>query len=100
MSISLASVARNVVARPPRIMVYGGHGLGKTTFGAGAPSPIFIPTEDGLGVLDVPAFPLATSLTAIMEAIGALYAEPHDYQTVVVDSLDWADDLIWQAING
>lgn len=99
MAINLASVARNVVARPPRIMVYGGHGQGKTTFGANAPAPIFILTEDGLGVLDVPHFPLAQSFDSIMEAIGSLYAEAHDFSTVVIDSCDWLDNLIWAAIN-
>jgi hypothetical protein len=99
MAISLKSVARNVAARPPRIMVYASHGMGKTTFGASTPAPIFILTEDGLGVLDVPHFPLAQSLTEVTEAIGALYQEKHEYGTLVVDSLDWLDNLIWAQIN-
>lgn len=97
--INLASVARNVVARPPRLLVYGNHGVGKSTFGANAPNPIFIITEDGLGVLDVPHFPLAQSFDSVIEAIGALYAEDNEFQTVVIDSLDWLDNLIWQDIN-
>lgn len=99
MSVNLKSIARNVVARPPRIMVYASHGMGKTTFGANAPAPIFILTEDGLGVLDVPHFPLAQSFDSVMEAIGSLYEEDHEYSTVVIDSLDWLDNLIWQTIN-
>lgn len=42
--------------RPPRIMIYGSEGVGKSTFGASAPSPIFIQTEDGLGELDSTSF--------------------------------------------
>jgi hypothetical protein len=99
MAISLSSVARNVVARPPRIIVYGNHGIGKSTFGAAAPNPVFILTEDGLGVLDVPHFPLAQTFDAVMEAIAALYSEENDFSTVVIDSLDWLDNLIWQTIN-
>ena len=34
---------------PPRIMEYGVEGVGKSTFGASAPNPIFVQTEDGLG---------------------------------------------------
>jgi AAA domain len=98
--IKLSSVARNVAARPPRIMVYASHGIGKTTFGAGAPDPIFILTEDGLGILDVPHFPLATSLDDVRQAITALVNEEHEYGTVVVDSLDWLDNLIWAEIHG
>ena len=45
--------------RPPRIMIYGSEGVGKSTFGASAPGAIFIQTEDGLGEIDCRKFPLA-----------------------------------------
>ena len=53
------------------------------------------PTEDGLGILKVPHFPLARTFDAVMEALAALYSEPHDYKTVVVDSVDWLEPLVW-----
>jgi hypothetical protein len=99
MSISLKAVARNRDLKPPRILLYAPHGLGKTTFGASAPEPIFILTEDGLGVLEVNHFPLAQSFADVMEAIGALYSEENAFRTIVIDSLDWLDNLIWQEIN-
>lgn len=99
MAISLQSISRAAAVKAPRIMLYAPHGLGKTTFGASAPNPIFILTEDGLGTLQVPHFPLAKSEAEVLEAIGVLYNEEHAYQTVVVDSLDWLDALIWQDIN-
>jgi hypothetical protein len=99
MVISLSSVARNRDLKPPRIMTFGSHGIGKSTFAASAPSPIFILTEDGLGVLEVDHFPLATEFDDVIEAIGALYNEEHQFQTVVIDSLDWTENLIWQDVN-
>lgn len=99
MAISLQSISRAAAVKAPRIMLYAPHGLGKTTFGASAPKPIFILTEDGLGTLQVPHFPLAKSEAEVLEAIGVLYNEEHEYQTVVVDSLDWLDALIWHDIN-
>ena len=36
-------------ARPPRLLVYGQEGIGKSSFAASAPGAIFIQTEDGLG---------------------------------------------------
>lgn len=99
MALNLASIARNQEFKPPRLMVYASHGIGKTTLAASAPSPIFILTEDGLGILDVAHFPLAQNFDSIIEAIGVLYQEEHEYQTVVVDSLDWLDDLIWRDVN-
>jgi hypothetical protein len=97
MSISLASLAKNS-PKAPRVIIYGEAGCGKTTFGACAPSPVFIQTEDGLGNLDATAFPLATSFDDVMAALQSLYTEDHTFQTLVVDSLDWLEPLVWQKV--
>jgi len=94
MAFDLKSISRNDTILSPRIMLYGVEGIGKSTFAAGAPDPIFILTEDGLGSLDVEHFPIAQSLDNVMDAIGALYAEEHPYKTVVLDSLDWLEAII------
>ena len=80
---------------PPRILLYGTEGIGKSTFAAQAPNPIFIPTEDGLGEIDCASFPLAKKFTDIEAYLSALAIEQHDYQTVVIDSADWAEQIIW-----
>ena len=98
MAFNLASIRKGPQALPPRIVIYGEHGLGKSTFGALAPNPIFIQTEDGLASLDVASFPLATAHEQVLEAVSALYAEKHDFETVVLDSLDWAEKLIWSYV--
>jgi hypothetical protein len=72
--------------------------VGKTSFAASAPAPVFIQTEDGLGTMDAPTFGLLKSYDDVMEAIGALYSEKHPYQTVVLDSLDWLEPLIWASV--
>ncbi len=82
-------------ARPRRVMLYGTHGIGKSTFGAMAEKPIFVPTEDGLADIDCESFPLARSLGEVMAALESLYSGDHDYRTVVIDSLDWLERLIW-----
>jgi AAA domain len=95
MAISLASLKQNTALSAPRILVHGVAGIGKTSFAAGAPHPVFILTEDGLATLDVPHFPLARKFEDVMEALAALYSEPHDFKTVVIDSVDWLEPLIW-----
>ena len=87
-------IERGRAARPRRIMVYGTHGIGKSTFGAMAERPVFIQTEDGLADIDAERFPLATEFKQVIEMLGALYTEEHGYQTVVIDSLDWLERLI------
>ncbi len=84
--------------RPRRLMLYGVHGVGKSTYGAMAERSIFIQTEDGLGDIECDKFPLARSYGDVVTALGELYAEKHDYRTVVVDSLDWLERLIWAEV--
>lgn len=95
MAISLKSIARTTRAsQPPRIVIHGLQGAGKSTFAAGAPSPIFLPFEDGLSGLEVDAFPLLKSWEDAVAAVGSLVNDPHDYATVVIDSLDWLEPHI------
>jgi hypothetical protein len=97
MAIDIASILKSTTAlSAPRILIHGVAGVGKTTFAAGAPAPIFIQTEDGLGTLDVPRFPLARTFEEVMEGLAALYTDRHEFETVVVDSVDWLEPLIWQ----
>ena len=83
---------------PRRVMLYGTHGVGKSTWGSMAPQPIFIQTEDGLGEIACDKFPLARSFDEAMQALSELYGEEHPYHTVVVDSLDWLERLIWEEV--
>lgn len=96
MAIDLKSISKNT-PKAPRITIYGSSGIGKTTFAATAPTPIFVITEDGLGDLDVPHFPLATSYDDVLEALATLGKEEHNFKTVVIDSLDWLEPLVWAA---
>lgn len=98
MAISLASLKKTGTARPPRIVLYGTHGIGKSTFAAQAPNPVFIQTEEGLDAVSATAFPLCQSFDDILECIGVLASESHDFQTVVLDSADWAEQLIQKRV--
>lgn len=98
MAISLASLKRSTAIASPRILIHGVAGVGKTTFAAGAEAPVFIPTEDGLGALEADHFPLAQSFDDVMGALAALYSEEHAFRTVVVDSVDWLEPLVWKAV--
>lgn len=69
-----------------------------STFGSGAPGAIFIPTEDGLGEIDCHRFPLCRSLSEVMACLNAVRREEHSYQTLVIDSLDWLERLIFDEV--
>ncbi len=94
----LESIISGPMPQPRRLMCYGTPGIGKSTFAAQAEAPIFIPTEDGLGEIDCHRFPQATDLSQVLDAIGSLYQEDHQFRTVVIDSLDWLERLIWNEV--
>jgi len=96
MAIDLKSITKNS-ARPPRITLYGPPGIGKTTLAATADNPIFVMCEDGLGDLEVPHFPLCMSFEETLECLASLGREEHEYKTVVIDSLDALEPLVWEA---
>lgn len=99
MAFDLASIQSGPRAAPPRIVLYGPHGIGKTTFGASAPNPIFICTEDGLGMLETPAFPVVESMSDVINAANTLLMQEHDFQTLVLDSADWLDNMIQKELK-
>jgi hypothetical protein len=82
--------------KPPRILIYGPQKIGKSSFGALADSPVFIQVEDGLDGINVDSFPKANSFEEVMKNIQSLAEEEHNFKTVVVDSLDWLEPLIWK----
>ena len=95
---SLSRVMRGRVSKPPRILCYGVEGVGKSTLGSQAPAPIFIPCEDGLDEIPVDRFPLATRFEDVLQALDELINQDHGYETVVIDSVDWCERLLWDSL--
>jgi hypothetical protein len=98
-AFDLNSIKKGKSIHAPRVFLYATHGIGKSTWAAGAPDPIFICTEDGLGSIDTSSFPIATKSADVMAAIATLYNEKHDYKTVVLDSVDWLENIIAKEIE-
>jgi hypothetical protein len=84
--------------KPHLVLIYGPDGVGKTSFAAGAPSPIFLGTEDGTDFLDVARFPSPNSWVDVIESIKELITKEHKFKSLVIDSLDWLEPLLWRQI--
>jgi hypothetical protein len=98
MMISLANVHTTTAVLPPRLIFHGKEGSGKTTLAAQFPSPIFLQTEEGCPAgLSIATFGLLASYDDVISAIAALGNESHSYQTVVIDSVDVLEPLVWNA---
>jgi hypothetical protein len=98
MSLLLTQVQRGRVPKPPRVLLYGGEGVGKSTFGSQAPKPIFIQTEDGLDEINCDKFPLATNYDHVVAALNELRSQEHDYESAIIDSLDWLERLVFDKL--
>lgn len=96
--MTLKDVVRGKIHKPIRALLYGPEGIGKSTFGAGAPAAIFLGAEEGTAQLDVVRFPRPESFAEVMDALRTLSTEKHEYKTLVVDTLDWLEPLIWSFI--
>jgi hypothetical protein len=99
----LNKVVRAKLRAPARIVIYGPEGVGKSTLAADAPNPIWIDAEDGSGLLTVSRYPfrdepnghVPTSYMEILEAIEDLTTSEHDFKTLVLDTVDRIESLIW-----
>lgn len=69
-----------------------------TTFASEAPSPVFLFTEKGRGVLNIAAFPLARTWDDVKSGIRALLSENHEHQALVIDTVDWLEKIIFEAL--
>ncbi len=83
---------------PRRILLYGQHGVGKSSWACQAPNPIFLNIEDGLADLDCDKTPKLNSIGDINSALSWLISEQHDYKTVVLDSADWFEILLFNQV--
>lgn len=95
--MDLTTIQTQEPIRPPRIVIYGDPGIGKSTFMAGAPSALVLDIEGGLDALEVARYK-TQSVADIMDAISTLYTQEHQYATLGIDSADWMEQLIFNQV--
>ena len=76
-----------------KVTVYGPEGIGKSTFASRFPRPLFIDTEGSTAHLDVDRLERPSSWVMLMQYIDALKKDNQGYQTLVIDTVDWAEHL-------
>lgn len=96
--MTLEGIITGPTPKPRRMLVYGVNGIGKSTFASQAPNPIVIQTEEGMDDIGAPRFPLATTLADVWRAIESLRTQEHEYQTLVIDTIDWLEPLIFAEV--
>lgn len=94
----IAAVSRGVRTEPHKVLIFGGPGLGKSTFAADAPDPVFLDTERGTAHLDVPRFPVPETWQDALDAVHELETSEHSFKTFVIDTLDHLEPLLWAKV--
>lgn len=84
--------------RARKVLLYGVEGVGKSTWAAGAPRPIFLNFEDGVADIEVDKTERLTSYPETLDAMRWLHGGEHDYQSVVFDTVDWFERLVQQQV--
>lgn len=85
-------------ARAQRVVIYGPEGIGKSSLAAQFPDPLFIDTEGSTDNMDVARADKPTSWTMLMNHIAFVKANPTICQTLIIDTIDWAETLALQYI--
>ena len=81
-----------------KVVIYGAEGIGKSTFASHFPDPIFIDTEGSTKKLDIKRFDKPTSWEMLKEEIQYAINNPSVCKTLVIDTIDWAEQLCINAI--
>lgn len=101
----LAKVHKGRLRMPLRYVFYGPEGAGKSTLAAHAPAPIWLDVEDGTARLDVARYAFRDdglgghvpyTYEDVLSAITDLGTSEHSYQTLVIDTADRLESLIWK----
>lgn len=85
-------------AGPLMVWLYGVEGIGKSSFAAAFPKPAFIDVENGTNELDVARVPPPDggwTWEAVLDAVRAHETADHDRETLVIDTVDELQALLW-----
>jgi len=85
-------IQKGIIKSPQKITIYGPEGVGKTTLAASFPAPLFIDTESSTKQLDVARVTAKTwaEIEEVFKSANLLT----EYQTLVLDTVDWAATML------
>lgn len=83
-----------------KVVIYGPEGIGKSTFAAQFPNPLFIDTEGSTKYMDVRRMDKPTSWEMLRQELTYVKQNPQVCGTLVIDTIDWAEQLCIDDICG
>lgn len=95
-------IATLAITKPPRFVIYGPQGVGKTRLAASFPKPFFVRLEDRhehlAGLVQTHEGSIVKTLAEFKEILDWLLTEEHDFKTVVLDTIDSGENIIHKEI--
>ena len=86
------NITKGKIQSAQKVVIYGPEGIGKSTFAAQFPNPLFIDTEGSTKNMDVARMDKPTSWTMLKNQID--YVKNNNVcETLVIDTMDWAEQL-------
>jgi hypothetical protein len=104
----LKTLQKGATFRPPKAIIYGPPGIGKSTLSCQIPDSIVLDCNDGLDGVPCVRYParpdegasgfLFKNMHEVLRAMETLYKEEHDFKALVIDSLTEVQDFIWKQV--
>lgn len=91
-------IVRGIEQSPVKLVLYGTEGIGKTTLASQFPNPVILDTEEGSRRIDC-ARVNCTTWATLEDAMVELGGNAQGFQTVVIDSVDWAEALLKEHLH-
>lgn len=91
------NITKGKINSAKKVVIYGSEGIGKSTFAARFPDPLFIDTEGSTKELDVARTDKPTSWAMLKEQVE--YIKKNKLcKTLIIDTIDWAESLCIEAL--
>ena len=90
----MLNITKGKINRAQKVVIYGPEGIGKSSLAARFPDPVIIDTEGGTAHMDVRRIDKPQSWDELLAIVKEVAATPGICKTLVIDTADWAEQLI------
>lgn len=90
----MLNITKGKIVRAQKVVIYGPEGIGKSSLAAQFPDPVIIDTEGGTAHMDVRRIDKPQTWEELLAIVREVAATPGICKTLVIDTADWAEQLI------